>query len=134
MARYQLKEQPENDLALLDAIGERRGSMRKGGVVDLQKAGAILITELRAGLFGPVSLETPDMVTEELHNAKLEEAVRAAEKAERDKIRQQKAKKKLLKKKINQQPKKLLLKNLPKKKLKTLQKVRQINYSRVFQN
>lgn len=94
MARYQLKEQPENDVALLDALGERRGCMRKGGVVDLQKAGSILITELRAGLFGPVSLETPDMVTEELHNAKLEEAVRAAEKAEREKIRQQKAKKK----------------------------------------
>jgi ribosome biogenesis GTPase A len=68
--------------------------MRKGGVVDLQKAGSILITELRAGLFGPVSLETPDMVTEELQNAKLEEAVRAAEKAEREKVRQQKAKKK----------------------------------------
>lgn len=93
MARYQLTEQPENDVDLLDAIGERRGCMRKGGVVDLQKAGAILITELRGGLFGPISLETPDMVTVEVVDAKLEEAKKAAEKAERDKIRQKKAQK-----------------------------------------
>jgi ribosome biogenesis GTPase A len=46
MQRFDLTEQPENDLALLDAIGVRRGCMRKGGVVDLEKAGTILITEL----------------------------------------------------------------------------------------
>jgi ribosome biogenesis GTPase A len=94
MARYQLKEQPENDIALLDAIGERRGCMVRGGVVDLNKAGAILITELRAGLFGPVTLETPDMVTQELADAKLEQARIEKEKAEREKERARKAKKK----------------------------------------
>lgn len=94
MARYQLKEQPENDIALLDAIGERRGCMVRGGVVDLNKAGTILITELRAGLFGPVTLETPDMVTQELADAKLEQARIEKEKAEREKERARKAKKK----------------------------------------
>ncbi len=95
MARYQLAEQPDNDLALLDAIGQRRGCMVKGGIVDLTKAGTILITELRAGLFGPVSLETPEMVTQELADAKLEQARLEKEKAEREKERARKAKKEI---------------------------------------
>ena len=82
------------DLALLDAIGQRRGCMVKGGIVDLTKAGTILITELRSGLFGPISLETPDMVTQELADAKLEQARIEKEKAEREKERARKAKKK----------------------------------------
>jgi ribosome biogenesis GTPase A len=94
MARYQLTEQPENDLALLDAIGQRRGCMVKGGIVDLTKAGTILITELRSGLFGPISLETPDMVTQELADAKLEQARIEKEKAAREQERARKAKKK----------------------------------------
>lgn len=93
LGRYQLKEKPENDLALLDAIGAKRGCMAKGGVVDVTKAGAILINELRAGLFGPITLETPEMVTAEVTNAKLEEARKAKEKAERDKERARRTKK-----------------------------------------
>lgn len=94
MQRFQLTELPENDLALLDAIGVRRGAMRKGGVVDLEKAGTILITELRAGNLGPVTLETPDMVSSELIAAKAEEATKAKEKAEREAERKRKAQKK----------------------------------------
>lgn len=93
LSRYQIKEKPENDLALLDAIGAKRGCMAKGGVVDVTKAGAILINELRAGLFGPITLETPEMVTAEVTNAKLEEARKAKEKAERDKERARRTKK-----------------------------------------
>lgn len=94
MQRFQLTELPENDLALLDAIGIRRGAMRKGGVVDLEKAGTILITELRAGNLGSVTLETPDMVSSELIAAKAEEATKAKEKAEREAERKRKAQKK----------------------------------------
>ena len=93
MARFGLTEQPENDLALLDAIGMRRGAMRKGGVVDLEKAGAILITELRAGNLGSITLETPEMVSQELIDAKAEEAAKSAEKAEREAERKRKAQK-----------------------------------------
>ena len=93
LSRYQIKEKPENDLALLDAIGAKRGCMAKGGVVDVTKAGAILINELREGLFGPITLETPEMVTAEVTNAKLEEARKAKEKAERDKERARRTKK-----------------------------------------
>lgn len=94
MQRFGLIEQPENDLALLDAIGIKRGAMRKGGIVDLEKAGSILITELRAGNLGPVTLETPEMVSTELLTAKAEEAAKTKEKAEREEERKRKAKRK----------------------------------------
>jgi len=92
--RFNLSELPENDLALLDAIGVRRGCMRKGGVVDLEKAGSILITELRAGNLGPITLETPEMVSQELIDAKAEEAAKSADKAARELERKRKAQKK----------------------------------------
>ncbi|CAM5211997.1 ribosome biogenesis GTPase YlqF [Alishewanella longhuensis] len=93
-ARFNLEELPENDVALLDAIGVRRGCMRKGGVVDLEKAGTILITELRAGNLGPITLETPEMVSQELIDAKAEEAAKSADKAARELERKRKAQRK----------------------------------------
>ena len=94
MQRFDLTEQPDSDLALLDAIGVRRGCMRKGGVVDLEKAGTILITELRAGNLGPVTLETPDMVSQEQIDAKAEEAAKSKDKAEREAERKRRAQRK----------------------------------------
>jgi ribosome biogenesis GTPase A len=94
MQRFDLTEQPENDLALLDAIGIRRGCMRKGGIVDLEKAGTILITELRAGNLGPLTLESPDMVSQEQIDAKAAEAKKAQDKAEREAERKRKTQRK----------------------------------------
>lgn len=94
LARFNLEELPENDVALLDAIGVKRGCMRKGGVVDLEKAGSILITELRAGNLGPITLETPEMVSQELIDAKAEEAAKSADKAARELERKRKAQRK----------------------------------------
>ncbi|HAW92773.1 MULTISPECIES: ribosome biogenesis GTPase YlqF [unclassified Arsukibacterium] len=94
MQRFDLTEQPEHDLALLDAIGVRRGCMRKGGIVDLEKAGTILITELRAGNLGPITLETPDMVSQEQIDAKAEEAAKSKDKAEREAERKRRAQRK----------------------------------------
>lgn len=92
-ARFNLETLPESDIALLDAIGVKRGCMRKGGVVDLEKAGSILITELRAGNLGPITLETPEMVSQELIDAKAEEAAKSADKAAREAERKRKAQK-----------------------------------------
>jgi ribosome biogenesis GTPase A len=44
---------------LLTEIGRRRGGLRKGGVVDLHKAAELLVHDFRAGVIGPISLETP---------------------------------------------------------------------------
>jgi ribosome biogenesis GTPase A len=92
--RYRLSELPENDIEILDAIGIQRNCVRKGGSVDLQKVSALLITELRAGLLGPLTLETPTMIVEEEEATRLAEAEKVREKAERDRLRRQKAKKK----------------------------------------
>jgi len=91
--RYQLKELPETDLEILDAIGRQRGCTRKGGGVEIQKVAALLITELRAGTLGPISWETPEMTTREVEDARIEDERRAKEKEEQDRIRKLKTKK-----------------------------------------
>ncbi len=50
---------PDSGEALLKAIGARRGCLKKGGILNFQKASEILIRELRAGKIGKISLETP---------------------------------------------------------------------------
>ena len=92
--RFQLDELPEQGLELMDIIGAKRGCMRKGGVVDLQKTGSLLISEIRTSQFGPLTLETPAMIVQECAEAEAENAAKAADKAEREKLRQQRAKKK----------------------------------------
>jgi len=91
--RYGLNELPESDVELLDVIGVKRGCTRKGGGVEIQKVSSILITELRAGLLGPISWETPDMTQLEVANAKAEDEKKRIEKEEADRIRRLKTKK-----------------------------------------
>lgn len=65
-ARFQLEQLPPSSEALLDAIGRKRGCLRSGGRVDADKAAKILLTELRAGTLGRISLETPAMMASEM--------------------------------------------------------------------
>ncbi|MEZ4323253.1 MAG: ribosome biogenesis GTPase YlqF [Myxococcota bacterium] len=58
-ATYDLETLPEGEEALIDAIGRRRGHLRKGGVVDLERASNALLRDLTSGALGPLSLETP---------------------------------------------------------------------------
>ena len=67
---------------------------RGARIVDLEKAGSILITELRAGNLGQITLETPEMVSQEQIDAKAEEGAKAKEKAEREAERKRKAQRK----------------------------------------
>ena len=56
--RFKLKgELPKAGLELLEAIGRKRGWLVKGGVVDLDKAQRIVMTEFRAGKLGTVTLD-----------------------------------------------------------------------------
>ena len=60
MQRYPfLKTLPHDELTLIEKIGSARGCLKKGGVVNLQKASELLIRELRAGKIGKISFETP---------------------------------------------------------------------------
>ncbi|MCW9012595.1 MAG: ribosome biogenesis GTPase YlqF [Gammaproteobacteria bacterium] len=65
MARYKLKQRPENDIGLLEAIGRQRGCLQAGGVVNLHKVAEILLNEYRSNLIGRISLETPEMIIQE---------------------------------------------------------------------
>ena len=59
--RYKIKDFFfDNGITLLEKIGSARGCLKKGGVLDFQKAAQILIKELRSGKIGRISLETPD--------------------------------------------------------------------------
>lgn len=68
MQRYQLDHLPDNELQLLEAIGRKRGCLRAGGRVDLNKASKILLSELRAGQLARITLETPEMIDKELQD------------------------------------------------------------------
>ena len=42
---------------ILAAIGERRGALQKGGIVDTEKSAKIVIDEFRSGVLGRLTLE-----------------------------------------------------------------------------
>ena len=48
------------DEQLLDAIGRKRGALRGGQQIDLQKAAEIAIYDFRSGVMGRMTLETPE--------------------------------------------------------------------------
>jgi len=64
--RYELDELPENELTLLEMIGAKRGCLRSGGRVDLERAAKILLTEFRSATLGTITLETPEMMEKEI--------------------------------------------------------------------
>ncbi len=54
-----LKTLPEDALSLIEKIGAARGCLKKGGLINYQKASETLIRELRAGKIGKISFESP---------------------------------------------------------------------------
>jgi ribosome biogenesis GTPase A len=82
--RYQLKEVPETEVELLEEIGRRRGCVRSGGRIDLHKAAAILINEIRDKTLGEITFETPDIIEiETLYFIELEAKKVAAREAKK---------------------------------------------------
>jgi len=92
--RYEIVDIPDivtadTSLELLEKVGEMRGCIGRGGLVDLDRAGRIVLGDLRSGALGLVTLESPDMMIAEL---RLVEAERK-EKEERQKQKAQDKKK-----------------------------------------
>lgn len=81
--RYQLDDMPTESKALLEAIGRRRGCLRAGKQVDMDKAAKLFLTELRAGTLGQISLELPEMMLVEMEEVALIREEKAAKKAAR---------------------------------------------------
>ena len=55
--RFKMQDMPESGAELLELIGRKRGCLQKGGVVDLDKAQHIVMTEFRSGKFGAITLD-----------------------------------------------------------------------------
>ncbi len=87
--RFRLAELPETELQVIEAIGRARGCLGKGNLVDIDRASRILVTELRSGGLGRLTLETPAMMQRE----KARTAIEIAEKADKDKQKDEKRKK-----------------------------------------
>lgn len=82
--RFDLKEDFETEVELIEAIGRKRGCLGRSGVVDVDRVCRILVNEVRNGSLGKLTLETPeDMQIEKIQTAKRMEE-RAAKKAEKD--------------------------------------------------
>ena len=86
--RFQLEQLPETEQQLMDAIGKNRGCLKAGGRIDMDKVSKILLAELRSGMIGRISLETPAMMEQEL----IELAIIREEKEAKKKARKQKLK------------------------------------------
>lgn len=63
--RYALEAPPDGAVALLDTIGQKRGCLRKGGIVDYDRTSAIFLTDFRSGALSGITLETPEMANED---------------------------------------------------------------------
>ncbi len=64
--RFQFTELPANAETFLALVAAKRGCLRSGGNVDLDKVSKIILSEFRAGTLGSICLETPAMIVEEL--------------------------------------------------------------------
>jgi len=87
-ARYKLESPPESELELLENIGKKRGCLRSGGEVDLDKISKLFLNDIRQGELGRISYETPEMIKTEM----AELTLILEQKAARDKLRKQKFK------------------------------------------
>ncbi|MBF0241950.1 MAG: ribosome biogenesis GTPase YlqF [Desulfamplus sp.] len=59
--RYGIENDDISDsIEVIKKIGSKRGCLKKGGVVDLQKASKLIIRELRSGKIGRITFESPE--------------------------------------------------------------------------
>lgn len=66
--RYGLDELPADGLALMDAIALKRRFLGRRGRPDLHKVAEVLLNEFRSGTLGRISLETPEMIEQEMRD------------------------------------------------------------------
>ncbi|WP_342625440.1 ribosome biogenesis GTPase YlqF [Bacillus subtilis] len=59
--RYGLDEIPEDIAELFDAIGEKRGCLMSGGLINYDKTTEVIIRDIRTEKFGRLSFEQPTM-------------------------------------------------------------------------
>jgi len=91
LAHYGLDVEGELDdhgiYELIEAIGRKRGCLRGGGQVDMAKVSRLIVQEMRAHAFGPLSFETPRMMLQEEEEVARQRELKAAKKAARKQAR-----------------------------------------------
>lgn len=81
---------PDNGAQLLERIGRVRGALSRGSVVDLDRAGKLLLTDIRSAKLGRLTFETPDVMQVEQQQLEQLREQRAAEKERRRELRRKK--------------------------------------------
>ncbi len=66
--RYKLANLVGNELEILERMGTKRGCLGVGGQVNIERISRILLTEFRSMMLGAITLETPEMIKQELSN------------------------------------------------------------------
>jgi ribosome biogenesis GTPase A len=74
-------------IEIMEAIGTKRGCLKKRGEIDYDKVGIIVMDEFRKGVIGKISLETPKEIEEVEAQAKLDQAKKAEKEAELAKVK-----------------------------------------------
>ncbi|TWT91280.1 ribosome biogenesis GTPase YlqF [Stieleria varia] len=82
--RYELDELPDAELEIIEAIGRKRGCLGKSRLIDIDRASRILVTELRSGQMGSLTLESPESSRRERSETKRAIAEKEAATAEKD--------------------------------------------------
>ncbi|MEH7177197.1 ribosome biogenesis GTPase YlqF [Neobacillus vireti] len=67
--RYKLDSVPENVVEMFDQIGELRGALGAGGIVDYDKVSELVIRDIRTEKFGPLTFERPIDLKDESNNS-----------------------------------------------------------------
>jgi ribosome biogenesis GTPase A len=81
--RYELEPLPKEMLAFLEAVGRKRGCLGRTGTVDYERVSRILLTELRSGMLGAITLETPAEIEREVSELKIALAAKDRSKQEK---------------------------------------------------
>lgn len=81
--RYDIEQMPAEPYDLLEKIGQKRGALKAGGRIDLTRISSLFINEFREGTVGRITLETPEMMHQELDEVEKLLAAKAAIKAAR---------------------------------------------------
>lgn len=91
--RYNIDKLPEDSYELLTLIGKNRGCLQARGVIDLDRAVAFFLKDLRDGKLGLISLEEPEDLEDRAKKALEEKLIRE------EKLREKELKKKNRKRK-----------------------------------
>ena len=83
--QYSLEEKPRHETEFFEFIGKKRGALVSGGKVDINRISAIFIHDIRSGVLGPFTLETPEQIEVEIANTAKRIAKKLEHKAERKK-------------------------------------------------